>query len=384
MKTKHLFIFCLFLLIVSQIQAQDFISVKPYLQNPSENGISIMWRTSEPAYSWVEYGTDTSNLKKVHDVEFGIVKANNTANKIRLEGLNPATKYFYRVCSQEIITFGAYKKEFGDIHYSPFYSFTTFGNTKDSFTAIIFNDIHSNLTTFDLLVEKLNGVNYDFAVFNGDCFNDPISEENELKILSHFSEKMNGAEIPLFYLRGNHETRGTYALGWPSLFDWDGGNPYFAFNYGDTRFVLLDNGEDKQDSSVEYSGLADYTGFRLKETEWLKDEIKSKDFKKSKRKILIHHMPIYGWENRYDPSGFIACKDLWEPIFAKTPFEIAITGHLHRYKFYKTGETGNPFPLVIGGGNNEKSATVMVLTKEGSKLSLRVLKLNGETDIFEL
>ena len=383
MKTKCLFTFFLCLFALCQIQAQDFIPIKPYLQNPSQNGITLMWRTSEPAYSWVEYGTDTLNLKKVHDVEFGIVRANNTNNKIRLNGLNPDTKYFYRVCSQEVVAFGAYKKEFGQIHYSPFYSFTTFGNTINSFTAIIFNDIHSQLSVFDSLVKKLEGINYDFAIFNGDCFNDPISEENELKILSHFSEKMNGAETPLFYLRGNHETRGTYALGWPSLFDWAGGNPYFAFTFGDTRFVLLDNGEDKNDKSIEYSGLADYTGFRLKETEWLKNEIKSKDFKKSNKKILIHHMPIYGWENRYD-SGFIACKDLWNPIFEKTSFNIAITGHLHHYKFYKKGETGNPFPLVIGGGNNENSATVMVLTKQGNKLTLKVFKLNGETDTYEL
>ena len=383
MKFKPVFILCAILFAANIVHGQGIMVMKPYLQNPSPTGITVMWRTAEPAYSWVEYGTDESNLKKAQDVYFGIVKANNTDNKIRIKGLEPGKKYVYRVCSQEIVSFGAYKKEFGKINYSPFYSFTTLDTKGDSFTAVIFNDLHSKLPTFDLLVDKLKGIDYDFVVFNGDCFHDPKSEENELEILKHYSEKLDGAEKPLFYLRGNHETRGTYSRGWPSLFDWDGGNPYFAFSFGDTRFVLLDNGEDKKDNHIEYSGLADYADFRLQETEWLKTEIASKEFKNAKRKILIHHMPIYSWENRYEP-GFIACKDLWDPIFQKTPFAIGITGHLHRYNFYKKGDVGNPFPLVVGGGNNEKDATVMVLTKKGNNLTLKVIKAEGEPDTYNL
>ena len=375
--------FLAILLSVACFAAAQNITLSPYLQNPSFDGITVMWRTDAPCYSRVEYGVDTVNLKIARSVEHGIVVANNTKNKIRITGLKPGQRYYYRICSERIDSFGAYKKTFGDTYRSPFYSFVTPSDKGEDFTAVIFNDIHSKMPLFDALAKLVRNVDYDFAVFNGDCFNDPISEDNELKILADYVQKMNGAKKPLYFLRGNHETRGAYALGWSSLFDWDGNMPYFAFTFGDTRFVLLDNGEDKVDTSHEYSGLVDFADFRAEETEWLKKEIASPAFKNAKRRILIHHMPIYGWENEYS-QGFIACKDLWEPIFKTTPFDIAITGHLHSYAFHTKGKVNNPFPLVVGGGNSEKSATVTILEKKGKKLTLKALWIDGKTESFEL
>ncbi|MDR2562804.1 MAG: metallophosphoesterase [Prevotellaceae bacterium] len=356
------------------------VTVQPYLQNPAPDGVTVMWRTAEPCYSRVEYGTDTINLKIARDVQHGIVVANNTANKIRITGLKPGQKYYYRICSEKIDSFGGYKKIFGSTYRSPFHSFTTFESKRENFIAVIFNDIHSKLPVFEKLTGLLQKIDYDFAVFNGDCFQDPSSETNELNVLSCFVDKMNGAEKPLYFLRGNHETRGAFALGWPSLFDWEGNKPYFAFSFGDTRFVLLDNGEDKVDSSPEYSGLIDFADFRNEETVWLTKETESEAFKQAKRRILIHHTPIYGWENKYSP-GFIACKDLWEPIFRTTPFDVAITGHLHRYTYYPKNAVGNPFPLVIGGGNTEKAATAILLEKRGNKLTIKILWINGKEEI---
>ena len=376
MKKVNLLSIALMLIIGANAQT---VTLQPYLQNPAPDGVTIMWCTAEPCYSRVEYGTDTVNLKTARDVQHGIVVANNTANKIRIAGLQPGRKYYYRICSEKIESFGGYKKTFGATYRSPFYTFTTLEDASENFTAIIFNDIHSKLPVFAQLAERLKDIQYDFAVFNGDCFQDPSSESNELNILSTFIDKMNGAEKPLYFLRGNHETRGAFALGWPSLFDWDGGRPYFAFSFGDTRFVLLDNGEDKVDSSPEYSGLIDFEEFRKQETEWLINETKSKAFTQAKRRILIHHTPLYGWENIYSP-GFIACKELWEPVLRIQPIDLVVTGHTHRFAFHPANAVGNPHPLVIGGGNTEKAATVMILAKRSDKLTLKILWIDGRTE----
>ena len=70
---------------------------KPYLQNPSENSMTIMWVVNLPSYSFVEYG-ETENLGLVaRSVEGGLVVANNRINNISLHGLKPGAKYFYRV-----------------------------------------------------------------------------------------------------------------------------------------------------------------------------------------------------------------------------------------------------------------------------------------------
>ena len=65
---------------------------KPYLQNPVGGGITVMWQTNVPAYCWVEYGTDPSNLKRARTLLDGQVVCGNTLHKIRLDSLQPGQK----------------------------------------------------------------------------------------------------------------------------------------------------------------------------------------------------------------------------------------------------------------------------------------------------
>ena len=112
---------------------------KPYLQNPVGNGITVMWETTVPAYCWVEYGTDTTQLKRARTIVDGQVVCNNYLHKIRIDGLQPGQKYYYRVCSQEILLYQAYKKVFGNTAQLSFSEFTLPEIDADSFTAIVFN-----------------------------------------------------------------------------------------------------------------------------------------------------------------------------------------------------------------------------------------------------
>ncbi len=379
---KTFFISALCLLCIS-VFAQSNLSLQPYLQNPAPDGITVMWRTADPSYSWIEYGTDSVHLKTARTVEYGIVLSNITKHKVRIAGLAAGQKYYYRVCSQKVLKYEGYKKEYDQPVKSKFYSFTTLDSKGKDFTCVVFNDLHSNLAVFDLLCKQLKGINYDFAVFNGDCFQDPSSEEHEVDVLSHYTRAMSASNRPVFFLRGNHEIRGVYATGWPSLMDWDNNQPYYSFSFGDTRFVFLDNGEDKSDGHIEYSNMNEFDGFRDRETSWLMSEITQPAFRNASRRVLIQHIPIYSWTNNYDP-GFIPCRDLWNPIYQKTAFDINITGHLHRFNFYPTGKVENPFPLVVGGGNNEQSARVLILQKVGEKLTLKAIDCNGKVEEFVL
>ncbi|MDR1171262.1 MAG: metallophosphoesterase [Bacteroidales bacterium] len=381
MKTVH-FLLLLFCCSFS-VAAQSFLSLRPYLQNPARDGVTVMWRTADPAYSWIEYGTDSIHVKVARTVEHGIVLANITRHKVRINGLAAGQKYYYRVCSQKVLKYEGSRKEFDKPVKTRFYSFSTLDDKGTDFTCIIFNDLHSNLPVFDLLCKQLKDVAYDFVVFNGDCFQNPSSDEHEAGILAHYTQAMNAADKPLIFMRGNHEIRGVYATGWPSLVDWDGDQPYFSFSFGDTRFVFLDCGEDKNDNHVEYSNMNEFDGFRNRETSWLMNEITQPSFRNAARRILIQHIPIYSWDNSFDP-GFIPCRDLWDPIYKKTPFDINITGHLHWFNFYAAGKADNPFPLVVGGGNDEQSARVMILQKKGNKLVLKAIDCRGKAESFDL
>jgi len=348
---------------------------QPYLQNPSTDGMTVMWITNVPCRSWVEYGTDSTNMQRVRTFAEGEAIANNLINRIRIENLEAGKKYYYRAVSQEITLYRPYSKEFGDTVRTPVYSFTTWDDSKKDFTAVIFNDIHDNYSLFDKLAAQVQNIDCDVVFYNGDCIADVQSESNAVRSISHYCENMNGSNVPSIFIRGNHETRGAYSMFLWNLLDKKGGvHSYNAFNLGDTRFVLLDCGEDKPDDHWVYYDMNDFTHYRQDQAEFLKKELASNEYKKAAKRVLIHHIPIYGRNlDAYNP-----CKDLWEPVLSKSKFNISLNAHTHRYEYIPTGKNGNVYPVVIGGGNNEKSATVAILRKKGNSMTLTVLDAKGE------
>lgn len=336
-----------------------------------------MWQTQAPVYSWIEYGTDTLNLKKAHTLVDGQVICNSTHSKIRLENLPPGQTYYYRACSQEITLYQAYKKEFGYTAVTPFSTFTLPAASEKDFTAIIFNDLHKQVPTLKALHEQVKDTGYDFVVFNGDCIDDPDNEEVAISHMSIQCEVVGAHKVPVFYLRGNHEIRNAYSIGLRDLLDYVGNKTYGAFSWGDTRIVMLDCGEDKPDDHWVYYGLNDFTQLRREQVDFLEKETKSKAFKQASRRIMLNHIPVYGNGDEYEP-----CPALWAPFLSKAPFDINISGHTHRFAYHPAKTIGNNFPVVIGGGYKKEDATVMILRKRGKEMTLQVVNTEGKELLF--
>ena len=353
-------------------KADQIFACKPYLQNPTDGGITVMWETTVPAYSWVEYGTDKDNLKQVRPMMDGQAICNNDLHKVRIEGLQPGQKYYYRVCSTEMLVYKAYSKAFGNTAVSDFGTIEIPEADEDSFTALVFNDLHQRTNTFQALIEQVKDVDYDFVFFNGDCIDDPNNRAQASRFIKYVTEALKGDHIPTFFMRGNHEIRNAYSIGLRDHFDYVGGKTYGAFNWGDTRIVMLDCGEDKTDDHKEYSGLNDFSQLRKDQVGFLKQEMASKAFKKAKKRILIHHIPLYGFEGNL-------CNDLWRPILEKASFDICLNAHLHKYAYYPKGSQKCSYPVIIGGGNSLKDATVIILEKKKNELKIKVLNAQGET-----
>lgn len=348
---------------------------KPYLQNPSNEGITVSWLTNIPVHSWVEYGTDPQKLDNRAETWIdGQSVCNNKQHKVRLTNLKPEIKYYYRVCSSEITLYEAYRKEFGPTASSDVYSFSVPGSKTTDFTAIIMNDLHKNKKTLSKLAGFIKDINYDMVIFNGDCIDDPKDETSVIDFLSYMSEQVHAENTPVYYIRGNHEIRNAYSIRLRDLIDYVGGNTtYGAFNWGDSRFVLLDCGEDKPDTTKVYYGLNSFESFRQEQTRFLKGELSGNAFKKASVRVLIHHIPLYGIPEEYSP-----CKNMWQPLLNKASFNLAINGHTHSFAFHKKGEFENNYPVVIGGGPDMDSATVMILKKKNNRLTLSVLNADGK------
>ncbi len=354
--------------------ASEVMRTIPYLQNPAADEMTVMWLTNVPARSWVEYGTNPDNLKRVRTFLEGVMVANNKINQVRLTGLQPGTKYYYRVVSQEITRYSSYYKEFGDTVRSDIKSFTTWSDDMKDFRVIVYNDIHSNMEMFNKLHSLVEDKPYDLVIFNGDCFDDVEVESDIVDRLLTYTSRIKSDEIPSIFIRGNHETRGEYSL---HLWDYLGrmkGHSYCAFSMGDTRFVLLDCGEDKPDDHWVYYDMNDFTQHRIDQAKFLQEELQTATFKGANKRVLIHHIPIFGVK----PDVFSPCSELWMPVLENASFNVSLNAHTHRYRIIEKAEAGNNFPVIIGGGNREPDGTVMVLEKKGDKLTLEVINAAGE------
>jgi hypothetical protein len=69
---------------------------------------------------------------------------------------------------------------------------------------------------------------------------------------------------------------------------------------------------------------------------------------------------------------------LWRPYLDKAPFNLAIHAHTHRFAYHPVGDSENRYPVIIGGGNNLKNATVMILEKTKGQLKVKVLDATGK------
>ena len=105
---------------------------------------------------------------------------------------------------------------------------------------------------------------------------------------------------------------------------------------------------------------------------FLKKELSAKEFKKAKKRVLIHHIPLYG---NYEKN---LCADLWIKLLEKAPFNVSLNAHTHKYAYHPQGELGNNYPVIIGGGYKMDSATVMILEKKNDELRIKVLNVRGE------
>lgn len=365
-----------------KLPASGLFCAQPYLQDFADGAVTVMYQTNAAVHTWVEYGTDTADLKTARTLLSGQEPCFDIENKVRLSGLKPGVKYYYRVCAQEMLENRAYHKTLGEEARTPFYSFTLPAPDARKFTMIVLNDLHEQDGEMNRLLSVLEkkGVAYDFSVFNGDCVPEPRDRGHAITRVNKLMSAVRAAEKPAIIIRGNHEIRNGYSAGMLSLTSNFGGNTYGAFSWGDTRFVVLDCGEDKKDSEPVYYGLNDFSRLRQEQALFLAQETRSKEFKRARRRILIQHIPIWG-DNSVYTDGYHPWTRLWDPELQKAGFDMDLTAHAHRFYVLEKNEKGNPCPVIAGGGpeENGRHATVMALEKDGGALRLRVFDIEGNT-----
>ncbi|CAL1516503.1 metallophosphoesterase family protein [Chitinophaga sp. MM2321] len=347
---------------------------KPYLQYPGPDTISIRWLTARPCYSWVEYGTDGKTDQKAQRVSYGLVEANNCLHRIELDNLQPGKKYSYKVYSKDIVDFQPYKLTYGATIESDIYTFTAPDPQAKEVSWLMINDIHDRPESIPHLM-GLNGQDpYDFVFFNGDVFD---YQSDEKQIIDHMLTPCGetfSTHKPFMYVRGNHETRGKYAREWHQYFDNPGHSNYFSFTWGPVHAIVLDTGEDKEDTHPVYGGIVDFDAYRVQQARWLEKELQSQAYKKAKHKVVMMHIPHY---HGGEWHGTVHCRDMFGGLFNKHKIDILICGHTHKYGVYAPVPGQHDYPLIIGGGPKDDKRTLIKIKADQHQLVLTMLKDDG-------
>lgn len=358
---KKLFFALAGLLFSLAAAAQDFkITHGPYLCDMTQDGVTVVWTTSKPALSWVEVAPDDGRSfyaqehSRYYQTAAGRRLADRTLHAVRLKGLKPGTGYCYRIFSQEVTawpqrgkaTYGAVAAS--DVYRRKPYSFRTFPESGPACSFIMLNDIHGRADDMTKLCKDIDFRELGFVVFNGDMSS---SVENEEQLFTDYidaSVALFASGTPILFTRGNHETRGVWSDRLIDYFPTRSGEFYGIYRYGDVCLLVLDCGEDKPDSDIEYYGLADYDAYRAEECAWLKKAVQSEEFlSASARIVLLHVPPTTGtWH------GNVHLNELFMPVLNEAGIDLMLCGHEHRYSFHPAGERGARFPIVI---NDNKS-----------------------------
>ena len=312
----------------------------PWVVGVTETEMTVVWTSTDRCMGWVEVAPDDGTSfyaeeRPRYDEDFMGRHVVSAVHHVRITGLKPGTSYRYRIYQQGVDDSGHNPVPSGYISASNVYSqkpyaIRTMDAKKADCTFTMVNDIHGRDSMMLALTKGLKEQKPDFVVFNGDMVSFMGSTEDiETGFMTRATETF-ATDIPLVYVRGNHETRGPGFSEYLNLFPTPTNTPYFTFRQGPVAFVVLDSGEDKPDSDIEYGGTAAYDAYREKMAEWLKEAVKSEEFRSAPVKIALLHIPFdkgVGW------YGNNELKRLLLPTLNEAGIDVMLCGHTHRYSF---------------------------------------------------
>ena len=331
----------------------------PYLQEVTSDGFTVVWTTDRDAVAWVEVAPDDSThfyaapRPRHYDSHLGRHRISRL-HRVRVEGLRPGQRCRYRIVQQAALDDRG-KTRLGevsgmDVYRRNPYPAATLDPSRPQTDFWVVNDIHGRDSLLRLLLGDAARERPDFICLNGDMTSSMESEEQLARgYLTTLSRLLSPAGIPLFFVRGNHEARGSFADRFCDYFPSPTGLPYYTFRQGPVFFVVLDGGEDKPDEDLAYGGLAAYDAYRQQQAEWLREVVRSDAFRTAPYRIVLMHMlPADGrsWHGEQQIGR------LFVPLLNGANIDLMLSGHYHRYGLYEPGTRGTDFPVLVNSNSD--------------------------------
>jgi hypothetical protein len=380
---KQLITFLSVMLSVAAVTHAQTITRGPYLQSPGQTSIIVRWRTDVASDSRVYYGLDftTAMTQFVEDAQ------PTTEHRIKIEGLNPNTTYYYTIATSSAPLEGPEEP----MH------FTTAPDTTGAGTPVRFWTIgdfgHGNegqqmvRDSYQRFADANEPA--DLWLWLGDnVYQDGTDEEYSTKVFDTvygYHDIMKN--LPFMPTSGNHD--------YNSICPWEpvtcfqdpnghdgpylqlidiptegelGGVPsniklYYSYDYGDIHFVSLNSEIGSVLPNYDWLGLTnsdpDYSSPML---DWLRADLAATT---KKWKVVYWHQCPYSGQNNFTDDSIqrycIATREHFNPIVEQYGVDLVLSGHDHNYQrtFLINGHYGykNSFtPEMMINGTSGKEA----------------------------
>ena len=191
---------------------------------------------------------------------------------------------------------------------------------------------------------------------NGDIPNHSGDVEN-FNSIYRIAAGITHGHCPVVFSRGNHDTRGIHAEEFGLYTPTQNGKTYYSFRVGSLWGLVLDCGEDKDDSHEEYGHTVCFHHFRQQETKFIKNIISNAkteyDADGVKNRIVICHIPFtYVHESPFDIEQDTYSE--WAQLLRDYVHpQLMLFGHNHCERFCPVGDAldhlGQPCAAVIAG-----------------------------------
>lgn len=319
---------------------------------------SVVFSTNDYGTAFIEYTYEGTDYK-VFDQTGGRLNSDTKIHSVPVP-YEHLRNNSYKVSSTRVIEEFSYGSRLGDTVTSE--EFTLTYNDSENQTWLVISDWHTLLKQAHSAIENFKS-DYDSVILLGDATPGVDYEEQAITHIVQFGGDVSKGTKPVIYVRGNHETRGAYANDLPTALGLE--QLYYTTDIGPYSFIILDSGEDKDDSHHEYGGMTDYNSYRAEMIDWL-SSLEKRD---GKTIALSHSFRISDVEKELSEKG-------WDEL-GRLDAKLIISGHHHQCRFL--GENDAEKELLsradgivgyIDGGKVKKDfiASMLTLSKDGFEI----------------
>lgn len=338
----------------------------PFISAVSDNSAIISWITNGPStVNSVQFGTSTAYGLTAHAFQTDTATEDAGAYHVhaaKLTGLNAATRYYYRVRSDNAINdnagVGWYFDTFPAVGTSDF-SFMVYGDTRYNGEGPSV-DYYHEIVLGNMVQEDANLIlHVGDAVYRIDNL---LEWSGSLPLLGigdpvgEFFRLAGASQFPIIQrkwiaiTKGNHEIAGVYenarifekTFEFPNAKNGLGTSPsesYYAFDYANARIIVLNHHSREHIDSTQLT--------------WLENELQTAQAAGRWIFVTVHQPPIgiklaEGWGNTKlaDGSMYLLEADV-VPLFQQYGVDLVFSGHSHMYAawekaLYYKGKSATP------------------------------------------